>query len=209
MLVFIDESGDAGLKVDLGSSDYFVVTLLMFEENNEAELADLRIQNFKAETGKPTNFEFHFNKCSCRLRESFMAKICHCDFLYFSIVFNKRKLTGDGFKYKESFYKYACRLVFENAKAHLNNATVVIDGSGSREFRRELTTYLRKRINDVKSENRYIGKIKIQDSKNNNLLQLADMICGAIARSYTEKEDRETYRNYVKHREISVQFWPK
>jgi hypothetical protein len=91
----------------------------------------------------------------------------------------------------------------------LDNATVVIDGSGSREFRRELGTYLRKRINDQKGDSRFIGKIKLQDSHSNNLLQLADMVCGAVARSYNQKEDAETYRRLIAHREIYVQFWPK
>jgi hypothetical protein len=38
---------------------------------------------------------------------------------------------------------------------------------------------------------------------------LADMIFGAVARSYTQKDDAETYRRLVAHREIYVQFWPK
>jgi hypothetical protein len=59
------------------------------------------------------------------------------------------------------------------------------------------------------SNARIIGKIKIQDSNRNNLLQLADMICGAVARSYTQKEDAKTYRALVAHREIYVQLWPK
>ena len=92
---------------------------------------------------------------------------------------------------------------------YLNNATVVIDGSGSREFRRQLGSYLRRRINDTKSNARVIWKIKILDSKRNNSLQLADMICGAVARSYSQKDDAKTYRALVAHREIYVQLWPK
>jgi hypothetical protein len=36
MLAFIDESGDSGLKIDDGSSKYFVVSLVVFEEPKEA-----------------------------------------------------------------------------------------------------------------------------------------------------------------------------
>jgi hypothetical protein len=209
MLVFIDESGDSGLKLESGSSDFFIITLIVFNENPEAEIADARVQSLKASIGMPEHFEFHFNKIKSAFREAFMAGICNCDFFYFSIVINKRKLTGEGFKYKDSFYKYACRLVFENAKPHLNNATVVIDGSGSREFKRQLGTYLRKQINNKNGDSRYIGKVKIQDSEKNNLLQLADMVCGAVARSYSGKADANTYRKYIKHREIYVQLWPR
>jgi hypothetical protein len=209
MLVFIDESGDPGLKLESGSTDYFIVTLVAFEENEEALATDQRIQLLKRELNFPPEFEFHFNKVKGAYRETFLAAVAGFSWFYFSNVINKRKLTGPGFKFKESFYKYACGLVFENAKPYLDNATVVIDGSGSREFRRELGTYLRKRINDKKGDSRFIGKIKLQDSQSNNLLQLADMVCGAVARSYSQKDDAKTYRRLIAHREIYVQFWPK
>jgi hypothetical protein len=209
MLVFIDESGDPGLKIGSGSTDYFIVTLVAFEENDEALKTDQRIELLKHELGFPPHFEFHFTNIKAAYREAFLSAVASYGFFYFSIVINKRKLTGEGFKFKDSFYKYACGLVFENAKPHLNNATVVIDGSGSREFRRQLGSYLRRRINDTKNNARVIGKIKIQDSNRNNLLQLADMICGAVARSYGQKDDAKTYRALVAHREIYVQLWPK
>ena len=209
MLVFIDESGDAGLKLDSGSTDYFIVTLVAFEDNEEALAADKRIALLKQELGFPSGFEFHFNKVKGSLREAFFAAIASYGFFYFSIVINKAKLQGPGFKFKESFYKYTCGLVFENAKPYLNNATVVIDGSGSREFRRQLGSYLSKRINDTKGDSRIINKVKVQDSRDNNLIQLADMICGAVARSYSQKDDAKKYRPLISHREIYVQFWPK
>ncbi|MFM8982406.1 MAG: DUF3800 domain-containing protein, partial [Spartobacteria bacterium] len=85
--------------------------------------------------------------------------------------------------------QYTCSLVFENAKPHLSDATVVIDGSGSREFRMQLDTYLRRRINDKDASIRHIRKVKVQDSHRNNLLQLAEMVCGSVARSCSGKQD--------------------
>lgn len=208
MLVFIDESGDPGLKLDSGSSEHFIVTLVAFNDNDEALATDRRIERLREELGFRPEFEFKFNKLKGAYRESFLSAVAGFGWYYFSIVINKRKLTGPGFRFKESFYKYTCGLVFENAKPHLDQATVVIDGSGSREFRRQLGSYLRKRVNE-KSGSRYIHKVKVQDSQQNNLLQLADMVCGAVARSYSEKPDALRYRRLIAHREIYVQFWPK
>jgi hypothetical protein len=208
MLVFIDESGDPGLKLTTGSSDYFIVTLVAFEDNEEALAADQRIEALKRELGFRHEFEFKFNKLKGDYREAFLSAVAGFGWFYFSIVINKRKLTGPGFRFKASFYKYTCGLVFENAKPHLDQATVVIDGSGSREFRRQLGSYLRKRVNEP-AGSRFIRKVKVQDSRKNNLVQLADMVCGAVARSYTPKEDAQRYRRLIAHREIYVQFWPK
>jgi hypothetical protein len=204
MLVFVDESGDAGLKLGKGSSEYFVVTLVAFEENEEAEALDKRIDLLKYELGLNAACEFKFNKSNKNIREQFFTAVLPYNFFYFAIVIDKKLLYGKGFKYKESFYKYASGLVFQNAKPYLNRATVVIDGSGSKNFRNQLSSYLRKKINGG-----YIKKIKLQDSRRNNLLQLVDMISGSILRSLSHKSDAKIYRNIIISREIYVQVWPK
>ncbi|NOY83960.1 MAG: DUF3800 domain-containing protein [Nitrospirae bacterium] len=209
MLVFVDESGDAGLKFGSGSSDHFVVALIIFEDDDEANLTDDRIQLLKEEVFSSQNAEFHFNKCRPSVRKRFLEAVMPYNFFYFGVIINKRKLTGEGFQYKESFYKYLSGLVFENAKPYLDRATVILDGSGSKDFRSQLQRYLKKRINSPNSSEK-IKKVKIQDSKRNNLIQLADMVCGAIARSYKKgKKDSEDYRRIIRPREINVQRWPK
>lgn len=204
MLVFLDETGDPGLKLDCGSSKYFVVTLIVFEENEEAEALDKRVSLLKHELGFNKFHEIKFNKCNREIRERFLRSIIPYNFFYFAIAINKEKLYGEGFGYKESFYKYASGLVFQNAKTYLSDATIIIDGSGSKDFRNQLSSYLRKKIGGG-----YIKKIKLQDSKRNNLLQLADMISGAVNRSFSEKTDSKVYRDVIKCREIYVQVWPR
>jgi hypothetical protein len=204
MLVFIDESGDTGLKIERGSSKYFVISLVLFEDNEEAVSCDQRIQLLKRELRLPENFEFKFRRLRKDQRIKFFEAVLPYSFFYFGIVINKEKLYGEGFKVKESFYKYTCSLVFANAKPHLKDAIIVIDGTGSREFKKQLKTYLRKKIGTS-----IIKKVKLQSSEKNNLIQLADMIAGAIYRSLSEKEDREIYRKMIGQKEIYVQFWPK
>jgi hypothetical protein len=204
MLVFIDESGDAGLKTGKGSSRYFVIILVSFEENEEATACDQRIELLKRELKLSQGAEFKFSKLRKDQRLKFFEAVAPYAFFYFAIIVNKEKLYGDGFKIKESFYKYACSLVFENAKPYLREAIIVIDGSGSREFKRQLKTYLRKKIGT-----NIIKKVKIQSSHSNNLLQLADMAAGAVYRSFSKKSDKEVYRKVIKAKEIYAQFWPK
>jgi hypothetical protein len=209
MLVFVDESGDVGIKVRAGSSRYFTVTLLVFEDHEEALAAEARIYRLKRELGLPNHFEFHFTNLKAAFRLAFLKALASYEFYYFTIVINKAKLYGKGFQFADPFYKYACSLVFQTAKPYLREATVVIDGSGSRRFKQELSTYLRRKIAGSKEEVKLIRKIKVQDSKNNDLLQMADMVCGAVARYHTQKHDSDDYRRLISHREMNVQFWPK
>jgi hypothetical protein len=183
-----------------------VVTLVTFEENEEAVACDQRIRLLKRELGLLESYEFKFSKTSQELRKKFLETVMPYEFFYFSIVINKdpAKLYGGGFRYKGPFYKYTCGLVFENAKPHLRDATVVIDGSGSREFKRQFQAYLKRKVgSDI------IRKVKIQESSGNNLIQLADMVAGAVNRSFTKKGDRECYRRMISGKEMSVQVWPK
>jgi hypothetical protein len=203
MLVFIDESGDPGLKLGRGSSSHFCVALIIFEENEDAETADRAIDDLRCKLRLHENYEFRFNNANRPIREGFLREAASQNFFYHGIVINKAKLTGPGFKVKESFYKYACGLVLLNAKSQLSDATVIIDGSGSREFRKQLATYLRRKTG------RLTKKIKVQDSRRNNLLQLADMVAGAMNRSFGCKGDSAVYRRLIKDRELRVQLWPR
>lgn len=148
MLIFLDESGDCGMKGRGGSSEYFVVTAVLFEDNDAATACDNLIGEVRASMRLHKYYEFHFNRCSDRVREKFLRTVIGEDFFYSAIVLNKAKLWGEGFKDKDSFYKYTTRLVFENIKEHLHRATVIIDRCGERRFRDSLGSYLRRKIND-------------------------------------------------------------
>lgn len=134
MLIFIDESGDSGLKISQGASAYFTVSLVVFEDTDEAVACDQRIELLRREIGWKPSSEFHFHRNSDRIRDVFLKAVQPYSFFYYGIVINKAKLYGEGFKNKESFYKYACRLVFENAKEKLHNAIVILDQSGFRKI---------------------------------------------------------------------------
>jgi hypothetical protein len=210
MLVFIDESGDPGLKIEKGSSRYFTVSLVVFEERDEALACDQRIDLLRKELGWESNSEFHFKRNSDKVRRAFLQAVAPYNFFYYGIIINKnpQKLWGEGFRDKKSFYKYACGLVFENAKEKLESAIIIIDKSGNLDFRRQLAKYLRKRINE--KDKKLIKKVKMQRSGGNNLLQLADYVAGVINRSVQKKKKySEEYRKIIAHREIRVQIWPR
>ena len=160
----------------------------------------------KREIKLPDAAEFKFRRLRADQRQRFVEAVLPYAFFYFGIVINKDpgKLFGEGFQVKESFYKYTCSLVFENAKPYLRDAIVIVDGSGSREFKRQLSSYLRRKVGTS-----VIKTVKIQTSHSNNLLQLADMVAGAIQGSLSAKTDRHLYRRMLATKEIYVQVWPR
>ncbi len=211
MLAFVDESGDTGRKLDHGSSPFFVVAIVTFEDNDEALACDKRIASLRSQLKLPENYEFHFAVNSKQTRKGFLEAVAPFPFFYHVFGLNKdpRKLYGPGFEFKDSLYKYAARLTFENAKPYLNNATVVMDRCGNRKFRNELAKYLRGRIQGDGGK-QPIKKVKLQRSDGNNLLQLADYVaCVATRVIHQTPDGLDLRRKYLATHEISFEVWPK
>lgn len=212
MLVFVDESGDPGMKLDKGSSPFFVITTVVFRDRSEAQKCDDGISALRAELKLSPKKEFHFNKDGDAIRDAFFGCIAKYSFSYSAIVLNKGRVTGPGFQFKDSLYKYTVRLAFENIFHQLCGATIVFDRCGGREFNQQLKNYLRKRINEKagNSDHGKVKKVKDESSATNNLLQMVDMVCGAVSRCYSSQHPgRARYRTMIRKRENTVQVWPR
>lgn len=206
MIVFVDECGDPGFKLERDSSKLFVIGLIMFNSINNATVCESAIIELRNKLKITDDYEFHFNNCSNKRRESFFYQIINHDFFYYAIVIDKSRISKDCFKDAKDFYRYACGMVFESAKQQLNNATVIIDKSHDKRFALELSSFLQK-MNE--KDFRFIKKVKMKKSAGNNLIQMADMITGAVNRSFKKKRGSEHFRRIIKHREVKVVTWPK
>lgn len=209
MQVYVDESGDPGMKRKPGSSAFFVVSAVLFEEDEAATECRARIRELHERLGWGPRQEFKFNKTDNGIRRMFFEQVAGCDFMHVSVVLNKNKLTGPGFQFKDPFYKYTTKLVFINARPHLAAATVVMDQCGSREFRDQMSRYLKAHTSDASGVSP-IKMVRTEKSHACELVQLTDMVVGAIARScHPERADHQAYRAMIGHRELAVQLWPR
>ena len=109
--------------------------MVIFNDHEESNACEFRINLLKRELGHNENFEFHFIDNSFRIREEFFQAVAPYDFYYYAFVLNKELLYSEGFRNKQSFYKYTTGLLFENAKDKIIDGDIYIDGSGDIEFR--------------------------------------------------------------------------
>lgn len=198
MLVFIDDSGDPGFKLDGGSSKFFIIALVIFNDDLEAEKTALAVKELRREVGFPDDAEFKFSKSSKSIREKFLNRVTDFDFKVRAIVFDKSVLYSEELKNnRNSFYSYAIKSVLKNSAGSVMNARVKIDGSGDRVFRKTFTTYLRRELNS--HEKTIVKNCRLVDSKSNVLVQLADMVAGSIHRFYQpDKSDSTIYKTIIK-----------
>lgn len=193
MLVFIDESGDPGFKLTRGSTSHFVMAMVIFDTNQDAENAAEVIKQAMTELNvKP---EFKFSKSRDHVRNEFFKKVKSCNFRVRALVVDKSIIYSQNLRENdEKFYNYFVKQLINFDELKLNNASIKIDGSGDREFKNELLRYLRSQIRP-----NLTFKIKFVDSHKDFLIQLADMVAGAISRSYSNdvREADPTWRRLI------------
>ncbi len=208
MLVFVDESGDTGFKG--GASGQFTLTLIIFTEDKEAEATSRAIDKLRDTLRLAQNTEFHFNKSTNNHRKMFLQAVSGFEFSVISVIVNKAKLVSEGVSNKETFYKFVCTLAIGEAKDYLVEANVTLDSSGDSNFKRQITKHLKQQANEVGSSVQRIKKAGMKPSHSDNLLQLADMVCGAVARAHSlDAKQTDSFHEIIKHREISVLLWPQ
>lgn len=199
-ILIADESGDTGLTEKVGTSRYFTVGLVFFDDLEESKKCSDHIEVLKTELN--VKDEFKFTKLTSEKKVKFLKGIMNFEWYYFGVTIDKQELLRQGSFDETSFYKYACSLAFTLCIPYLDQVIVVIDGSGSREFQQGFKTYLQKRLNQR------IRKFKIEDSKKNNLIQLADMVVGSIARTVSEREDKNKFIKIIQPRELELKHYP-
>lgn len=90
MLVSIDESGDLGFKLDRGSTRFFTIALVVFE-NGEAALACQRgIEALHGDLHLPPRHEFHFHEDTHQRRLAFLSVVARFAFDCYTFTLGRR-----------------------------------------------------------------------------------------------------------------------
>lgn len=192
MLVFIDESGCTGFKLDCGSSHCFVLAMVIFTDYLQAEAASSQLKQLQHKLRvKP---EFKFNKSHRNIKDAFFQTIKPFNFTVRAIVVSKTHIYSPHLqKHTRNFYNFFIAQLMQHDNNVLQNASIKLDGSGERQFMREMKTYLNKQLPHGK-----IRKLRLVDSKKDYLIQLADMVAGAIARAHHPQRLDDTWLKILK-----------
>ena len=196
-LVFIDDSGDPGFKVDKGATSHFVIACIIFDDSLVAEETAVAIKKYRRSIGFPDNMEFKFTKSKNEIKKGFLKTISKFDFRVRAIVVDKSIVRSQELKFfKDSFYNFFIKEVLSKSKDSLHNSRIRLDGHGNRLFKRNLSTYLRRELNS--NDKKIMKNMRLVDSKKDVLIQMADMIAGAIRRSYdNRKKENKIYRKII------------
>lgn len=189
-LVFIDDSGDAGIKQY--SSSHLVLAAVLFEDTLTAEQVARSLLELKISIGWTENHEFKFNKTKKLYIKRALSAIVRYDFSVYAVVVNKSHQMNRN----TDIYNHTMRRLLEITP--LNNANIKIDGQHGSSYAKRVISQLRKESNLSSTK---IRRIRFVDSKKDILVQLADLITSSLYRATQQnKSDRDDYVSIIKNK---------
>lgn len=173
---FVDESGDAGLEGQASSSSHFVMAMVQLPERASIKsLVDLR----KTLHVSPS-FEFKYHQSKPLQKDRFFTDILKTPFRVRAVILDKMRagLLFSHLSPHELTIELIVGLTMRSDELDISNEILIIDGA-TPAFCRSLRVAFTERY---KHEERIrpFKNIIGADSKNEDGLQLADMIAGAI-----------------------------
>lgn len=179
-----DEAGDVSLNFEKGASRYFVPVLISTQSPDTLRetLADLR----QSLNMRPTH-EFKFHKmASTETRNQVFSALAHANFEAWALVVDKTRLpkifeNTDGITRYTHFVTELLSIIPVELQ---KNATLILDEFGSTP---DLRTELRRAMIERQMP-RLFKHVIIRSSNKESLIQVADLVAGAIMRRDTQND---------------------
>jgi hypothetical protein len=185
-----EEAGDVSFAFSKGASRYFVVAVIATSQPDKLRqlLADVR-----SISHLPANYDFHFHELTSPvLRRRVFRTIAQADFESWAVIADKTSLP-DSFRVMHGwdFYLYfvteVIQLIPQNQQ---EGATVILDEfSSPTRLQGEL-----RRVMRAREMPRHFKRVLVRRSQSEPLIQIADLMAGAILRR-DAKDDPTTFES--------------
>lgn len=180
--IYIDESGDTGVKFDKGSSVFFVVSLLCIKYDDHIKTEKMLKGIVDSLNIYPK--ELKFSDTSFRNKGLFFNKIKNLDFMAHIFVFKKRT--------QKDFY-YFIKNSLENIRIEPDIRYIItIDGIDSSKFTGSNIRNIRAMFKKT--------TLTFLDSRKCIFLQLSDMLAGLVHSFHKNKKDYEKFLIMIGHK---------
>ena len=179
-----DEAGDVSFKFEKGASQYFVVTVIATKSPDD--LRDL-LADIRQKAHLPQGFDFHFNSlASAKLRNLLFSSLANANFEAWAIVVDKSNLP-DTFKLMSGldvYLYFVSELIRQIPTEKRSGGILILDEFGyPQQTKDEL-----KRIMKAREISHNFRRISIRRSQSESLIQVADLVAGAILRRDSRKQ---------------------
>lgn len=174
---FIDESGQPNLDTSKSNvGEYYVLCAVLVSDENLSEVREHaeRVRRKYRQTGELKSSAIDHNDSR---RVQILRELAEAHFSYFLVVVDKTRIDGEsGLRYKRSFVKYFHGVLWGRLLRAHEHVVIRADKVGRSEYLSTFEPYVGKRkMRDLFDPRE---PVEFVDSKDEVLVQVADMIAG-------------------------------
>jgi hypothetical protein len=206
---FIDEYGNPNLDTDVKDvSTFFIVSAVILDGSVLAEVrAALElVRHHFFQTGELKSAKLKDNRNRWIAVLSALAPI---PFKFAGFVVDKRRLDKDKYQWKQSFYKNLCGRLYSKLMKAFPALRIRADRFGTDEFKQSFANYIAKNHRPTLFDR---GTFEfLMEGEDDLLVQLADILCGLLARCYDPKKQLsapEELLRIVSDNALLIDEWP-
>jgi hypothetical protein len=219
MPTFIDESGDTGPNPD-PKNCYFHLAAVWVPSHDVAEAFRDNVRSLRQQLKIRRDYEFKFSKTwnYPSYRRAFFEAAMQHEFRFAVSSIDKRdkdwcNAAGEVFHWASAVYlASSLRDTYIEAQQTLINAgsksplrdVVVVDDNDDSNFLKIVRTAFGGLGAACKPPLHLIGKVRFRGSGPDELVQLADMVCGAYSAFIGEKEEKDRWYEMIASRDVAA-----
>lgn len=203
MPTFIDESGDTG-PAGHGGTPYFRLAAVWVPTLDQAETFREAIRQLRRVRGLPSNYEFKFSTThahperrreflSIALGREFRFTVCSID----KTADHWNSVSGSELQWASATtLAVQLRPMYHSAEAAFGTPLrepIIVDDNSDRAFLKTVKRAFRGLRSRQDPGSSLVGPVTFRDSGPEEMLQLADMICGAVG-SHLQRDDSTWYK---------------
>ncbi|MBS7566745.1 DUF3800 domain-containing protein [Mucilaginibacter sp. Bleaf8] len=206
IIAFADEYGNNSFEFGTQGTHFIVASVILKKEKlaeTERYIEDIRKRHFQTGEIKSRKVGDQHNR-----RLKILQELVQADFSIYAVVVNKRKLVGEGFKHKPSFYKFLNGLVYKELFKTFPELDLVVDEHGDNDFMRQFKRYVQR----YHQPNLFSGsEFQFAGSADSVMIQLADFVAGTLGRCFDETRispESEQFLKVLEPKITSLNFFP-
>lgn len=209
---YIDEFGAFGFNFENeGCSTHFIITAIIIDENDISEIkqkvSEIRNKYFPNGEIKSSRIGKDHRK-----RISILNELKVLPFKIFALICDKRKIyEQSGLRYKQSFYKFINNLVYKELRSSFSNLVITADEIGGNDYLPSFAKYIREREIPLSFFDKSL--FRFENSKDDVIIQIADVISGSLAYNYDEhkkvKANGNNYKSMLASKILMIKEFPQ
>lgn len=207
VIAYADEFGTNSFNFEEQTSHFIVASVIM--NIDELDFINENLERIRVKFFQKGEMKSQKVKANHQRRKLLLSELNNINYSIYAVIVDKRLLFGDGFKYKQSFYKYLNGILYKELYKTFPELELIVDEHGENDFMINFKKYVEKNhIRTLFSGSNF----NIKKSNNELGIQLADIIAGTLGYIYDETkkgEHSEYFQRLLSNKITSINIFPR